>query len=61
MKLKLLAAIFILGTSQVMAQKNPADEIKTSKGFLKIDPVMHASFVLTWDNKTIYVDPTGSP
>lgn len=44
-----------------MAQKNATDEIKTSKGFLRIDPVTHASFVLTWDNKTIYVDPTGNP
>ncbi len=61
MKFKLLIAVFVLGISQVMAQKNAADEIKTSKGPLKINPVMHASFVLTWDNKTIYVDPTGSP
>ena len=61
MRLKLLAAIFMLSISQVMAQKKAADEIKTSKGNLKVSPVMHASFVLTWDNKTIYVDPTGSP
>lgn len=61
MRLKLLGAIFMLGISQVMAQKNAADEIKTSKGNLKVNPVMHASFVLNWDNKTIYVDPTGSP
>lgn len=61
MKLKILLAVFILGISQVMAQKSPADQIKTSKGFLKIDPVMHSSFVLTWDNKIIYVDPTGNP
>jgi L-ascorbate metabolism protein UlaG (beta-lactamase superfamily) len=61
MKFRLLIAVFVLGISQVMAQKNAADEIKTSKGPLKIDPVMHASFVLTWDNKTIYVDPTGNP
>lgn len=61
MKLKILLAVFILGISQVMAQKSPADQIKTSKRFLKIDPVMHSSFVLTWDNKIIYVDPTGNP
>ena len=61
MSLKLLMAIFMLSISQVMAQKNTADEIKTSKGNLKVNPVMHASFVLKWDNKTIYVDPTGSP
>ncbi len=61
MKLKLLTAVIILSISQVMAQKNPVDEIKTSKGVLKINPVSHASLVLTWDGKTIYVDPTGSP
>ena len=61
MKFRLVIALFILGLTQVAAQKKPADEIKTSKGNLKIDPVVHASFVMTWDNKTIYVDPTGSP
>ncbi len=61
MKLKILSAVLILSIPQVMAQRNGADEIKTSKGILKINPVMHASFVLNWDSKTIYVDPTGSP
>ncbi|SKB37995.1 MBL fold metallo-hydrolase [Daejeonella lutea] len=61
MRLKIFFAVFFIGISQVMAQKSPTDEIKTSKGLLKIHPVMHASVVLTWDNKTIYVDPTGSP
>ncbi|MES3018501.1 MAG: MBL fold metallo-hydrolase [Bacteroidota bacterium] len=61
MTFKIFLALFILGISQAMAQKNATDEIKTSKGFLRIDPVTHASFVLTWDNKTIYVDPTGNP
>jgi L-ascorbate metabolism protein UlaG (beta-lactamase superfamily) len=61
MKFRILAAVFVLAFMQVMAQKNGADEIKTSKGILKINPIMHASFVLNWDNKIIYVDPTGSP
>ncbi|MEJ7694894.1 MBL fold metallo-hydrolase [Daejeonella sp.] len=60
MKFKIFLAVFILGISQVMAQKSASDEIKTSKGLLKINPVTHASFVLTWDNKIIYVDPTGN-
>lgn len=38
------------------AQQKP-DEIKTGKGLLKIWPVMHASIVMNWDNKVIYVDP----
>jgi L-ascorbate metabolism protein UlaG (beta-lactamase superfamily) len=61
MKFKLITAILIFSMSQLMAQPNPTDEVKTSKGNLKIDPVTHASLVLTWDNKTIYVDPTGNP
>lgn len=61
MKFKVFFVVFFIGFAQVMAQKGPADEIKTSKGLLKIDPVMHASLVLSWDNKAIYVDPTGNP
>ena len=60
MKIRLLITVFILGLTQVMAQKNSTDEIKTSNGNLKINPVTHASLVLTWNNKTIYIDPTGS-
>ncbi len=60
MKIRLLISVFILGLTQVMAQKNSTDEIKTSNGNLKINPVTHASLVLTWNNKTIYIDPTGS-
>jgi L-ascorbate metabolism protein UlaG (beta-lactamase superfamily) len=61
MKFRLLLAFTILCTIQVMGQKNAGDAIKTSKGLLTIHPVSHASFVLKWDNKNIYVDPTGSP
>ncbi|MEJ7779884.1 MAG: MBL fold metallo-hydrolase [Daejeonella sp.] len=60
MKIRLLTAVFLLGVVQVMAQKNSTDEIKTSNGNLRISPVSHASLVLTWNNKTIYIDPTGS-
>ncbi len=60
MKIRLLITVFILGLSQVMAQKNNTDEIKTSNGNLTINPVTHASLVLKWNNKTIYIDPTGS-
>jgi L-ascorbate metabolism protein UlaG (beta-lactamase superfamily) len=43
----------------VSAQRPAADEVKTSKGMLIIQPVFHGSLVLTWDKKTIYVDPYG--
>lgn len=59
MKHKLIIAFaFILSLSQAKAQIAP-DEIKTSNGMLRIQPITHASLVFTWNNKTIYVDPTG--
>jgi hypothetical protein len=39
----------ILGTA--WAQRPAADQLKTSKGMLSIQPVMHGSLVLTWDKK----------
>jgi L-ascorbate metabolism protein UlaG (beta-lactamase superfamily) len=60
MKFRLIIALTVLSLSQAMAQQNVADEIKTSNGNLKIQPVSHASMVLTWNNKNIYIDPTGS-
>ena len=60
MKLRLLLGCLIMSLSQAMAQQNIADEIKTSNGNLKIQPVSHASMVLTWNNKNIYIDPTGN-
>lgn len=61
MKLLIITLISILAITPAFAQNSQDDQIKTSKGFLKIHPVSHASFVLSWDNKMIYVDPTGNP
>jgi L-ascorbate metabolism protein UlaG (beta-lactamase superfamily) len=55
----LIAFVSILALSQARAQQIAPDEIKTSNGMLKIQPITHASLVLTWNTKTIYVDPTG--
>src|SRR5690606_5480469 len=41
------------------AQRPAADEIKTTKGSLSIQPVLHGTVVFTYDGKTIYVDPFG--
>jgi L-ascorbate metabolism protein UlaG (beta-lactamase superfamily) len=38
-------------------QASPAT-IETAKGELKITPIEHATFVLQWNGKTIFVDPT---
>lgn len=46
-------------TFSSFAQRPAADLIKTSKGTLSIQPVKHATLVLTWGGKTIYADPDG--
>lgn len=43
------------------AQKPAPDNIETKAGPLSIQPVLHGCFVLTWNEKTIYVDPYGGP
>ncbi|MBC5773434.1 MBL fold metallo-hydrolase [Pontibacter sp. KCTC 32443] len=61
MKLKafftLLCSLVIL---QVSAQQQvKPDMVKTNKGQLKIQPITHGTLVLSWNGKTIYVDPYG--
>lgn len=34
------------------------DTIKTEKGDITVIPIEHATFVMKWDGKTIFVDPT---
>ncbi len=33
--------------------------IATSKGDLEVHPINHATFVMKWDGKTVFVDPVG--
>jgi L-ascorbate metabolism protein UlaG (beta-lactamase superfamily) len=35
------------------------DQIATDKGVLVIHPIHHATFVMQWNGKTVYVDPVG--
>ncbi len=35
------------------------DHIATDNGDLVIQPIDHATFAMSWDGKTIYVDPVG--
>jgi len=44
----LAAALFVLAQ----------DTIKTEKGDLTIHPIEHATFVMKWNGKTVFVDPT---
>src|SRR6476620_4073925 len=48
-------------TLNMSAQYAPVQTIQTKSGNLQIQPVMHATFVMTFNNKTFYVDPTGGP
>lgn len=59
MKNLIILLLFVFFTVSLQAQRASPDEIKTSSGMLSIQPVEHASLVLSWDNKTIYVDPNG--
>lgn len=60
MKLK-LALIFLLSIVMLstQAQRIAPDQEKVKGGELTIQPVMHATLVLTYQDKNIYIDPTG--
>ncbi|MBD8066667.1 MBL fold metallo-hydrolase [Devosia sp. PTR5] len=48
------------GTLPALAQEKPmADTLATSEGDVTIQPVSHASLVLSWGDKAMYVDPVG--
>ena len=55
----ILSVLLIAFAGPLIAQRPAEDAIETSKGPLKIQPIKHASLVLTWQNTTIYVDPDG--
>ncbi|WP_242928627.1 MBL fold metallo-hydrolase [Pontibacter vulgaris] len=60
MKLKTVFALLLsLAFYPVLAQRPTPDQIKTNKGNLAVQPVLHGSLVLQWNGKTIYVDPYG--
>lgn len=52
----LLLSFFFL---QINAQLVTSDIIKTETGEITIQPITHGTLVLTYNNKTIYVDPYG--
>jgi L-ascorbate metabolism protein UlaG (beta-lactamase superfamily) len=58
MKTLLYMLLAVIATDSI-AQRADADEIKTSAGPLKIQPLMHATLAFTWNGKTIYADPQG--
>ncbi len=56
-----ILSLFILPLLPVItiAQLDTPDVINTPEGQMFIQPVLHSTMVLTWDQKTIYVDPYG--
>jgi len=54
-----LIAFAIFSSFALRAQLVAPDKLTTSKGDLVIQPVVHASVVLTFSGKNIYVDPAG--
>ena len=48
-----------MAIGSVFAQRPASENFTTSKGELTVQPVFHGSLVLSWNKKTIYVDPYG--
>jgi L-ascorbate metabolism protein UlaG (beta-lactamase superfamily) len=60
--LLIACAVVILSTAAASAAEEKGlsgDRIATDRGDLVIHPVSHASFVVQWNGKTVYVDPVG--
>ncbi len=59
MKSRFIFTLLSLAGITASAQRISPDTIALSKGSLIIQPINHASMVLTAEGKTIYVDPVG--
>jgi L-ascorbate metabolism protein UlaG (beta-lactamase superfamily) len=59
MKFYLVTFIVVTSALASTAQRPAPDQLKTAKGDVSLQPILHGTLVLTWDGKTIYVDPYG--
>ncbi len=59
MKSRILALFFVLSIFNAKAQLSAPDTLQTIMGPLTIQPIQHASLVLTVHGVTIYSDPSG--
>lgn len=59
MKVILSAVLFLLGALTVSAQSLQGDVISTNNGDLTIQPILHGTLGLEWNEKIIYIDPYG--
>ena len=58
-KKSIVNLIIILSTVFAFAQRPEADSFKTKKGDLIIQPILHGTLVMQFNDKVIYVDPYG--
>jgi L-ascorbate metabolism protein UlaG (beta-lactamase superfamily) len=58
MKRTLIFLLCIVIYTSAKAQLANPDTYNTKKGDLIIQPLIHASMILTWDSKHIYIDPS---
>ena len=57
-----LLAAMVLSASPIVYAQAPeltGERVPTNKGDLVIHPIRHATFVMSWNGKIIYVDPVG--
>ena len=54
-----LRLLFVISILFICKPAFAAEEFKTAKGKLIITPINHATLVVEWNGKTIYVDPIG--
>ncbi len=57
--LPFVAGLLVAATTAGLAADPQPNSVKTSAGPLVIHPIQHATFVMQWNGKTIYVDPVG--
>src|SRR5262245_6787895 len=56
----LLGFVAVAAITQSAPAAEPAtDKIPAKNGDITIEPINHATFVMTWNGKTIFVDPVG--
>ena len=59
MKYKLILTLLLSAFLLQIDAQNTTDIIKTNEGDITIHPITHGTLVITFNNKTIYVDPYG--
>lgn len=60
MKFNTISTVIIFLCSTIgWSQKPDIDSYTTKNGVIKIQPILHSSFILSYNSKTIYVDPYG--